>query len=245
MIRMRRGAPAIVLVVLVATISTRLDAQSGSVASPSADYGKRICEWDGWLPPETGRERYLASKALTNDEDDVLRLALQSRNTLRRDMASRRLAASRDPRSLAALIALENDSSHVVREGMLRSIGRIGSPLAGPVLLRAMVDKDKHIRQAAAWSLGQLRSRNAVGVLVAASRDISEHVRSEAAWSLGMIGDNSAFPVLATMTTDRAKAVRLASVCATGWLGGSVSGPILADTAVSIRAAMAWARVRR
>lgn len=224
--------------------STRLGAQSISGPSASADYGKRVCEWDGWLPPETGRARYLAAKALTSDEDDVLRLALQSRNPQRRDMASRRLAASRDPRSLAALIALEADSSSVVREGMLRSLGRIGSPLGEPVLLRAMRGGDKHLRQAAAWSLGQMRSKNATDVLLSATRDINEQVRSEAAWSLGMIGDKSVLPNLGTMTSDRAKAVRLASVCAIGWLGGSVSGAILVDTSASVRGAIAWARTR-
>ena len=227
-----------------ALVAATAQPQSRAVATavaPADTLGARICAWDGWLPPERARERVRAAHPLTAEREAELRRTLLASAGQQRDAAARALAAGTDSATVTALISVANDTNEVVRDGVLRALGTIGSPRALPVLEQALENGWKHDRQAAAWSLGQIRSPLAVPALLAASHDANEHIRGDVAWALGMTGDTTVLPRLRAMAVTLNEETRVASACASGWLGGMPDARLFTDSSRVVRAAARWA----
>ena len=243
--RMQRRMSLFVASVMTGMSIHAAGAQSRTQQTPPLDsIGARACEWDGWLPPVAARARFHAAHPLPETAERALRLALDSPDPKERDRAARALASGHDSATVTALLRHADDQNAIVRDGVLRSLGRIGSPLAESPLVTALGSHDPQIRQAAAWSLGQIEAVGASTALLAATRDTNEHVRSEAAWALGFAGTTSAMPRLRQLTTDEQKPVRLAAVCSIGWLRGDIGDAVNADPSEVVRAAAAWAKAR-
>jgi HEAT repeat protein len=220
-------------------------ARAQAPAHAAADtLGARVCAWDGWLPPEAARQRIRAERPLDTAREAELRRTLLTSAGKRRDEAARALASGRDSATITALISVARDTNEVVRDGVLRSLGTIGSARALPVLNAALRDGSKHDRQAAAWALGQIASPLAVPALLDATHDANEHVRTDAMWALGMTGDTSALPRLRRLSLTVDEAVRVASACASGWLRGAPEPRLLSDSSRIVRGAARWAQWR-
>ena len=230
----------------VAAMLTAASVEAQTRASAAADtLGARVCGWDGWLPPDEGRRRVRAAQPLTPLREAELRQTLLTSSGQRRDAAARSLASGHDSATITALLSVAHDTNEVVRDGVLRALGRIGSTRALEVLSDALRDGRKHDRQAAAWSLGQISSPLAVPALLDATHDANEHIRVEAAWALGMTGDTAAVPRLRRMAVTLNEATRVASACATGWLGAAPEPRLLTDSSRFVRAAARWAESRQ
>jgi HEAT repeat protein len=96
-----------------------------------------------------------------------------------------------DPRVVDALIEASQYSDTVyVREAAIRSLGKIGSPKAVPILLRELNSGSFALKSSAIVSLGKIGNAGAVPYLEGiAKHDADETLRSEALAALREIGD--------------------------------------------------------
>jgi HEAT repeat protein len=103
-----------------------------------------------------------------------------------------------DPRVVAALVRVLEDSVASVREDAAYALGRLearGGVAALGVRLRR--DPVAGVRRMAAWALGQIESHEGTAALADALRgDASQEVRTMAIWALGTIEDPAAIPGL-------------------------------------------------
>jgi HEAT repeat protein len=226
----------------------------GATTLPAQDVenGRRRCEWEGWLPPDSGRARVRRAGGLDAAREASLRGRLNDASPKVRDAAARALGAGTDARSVDALGRLLADRSEIVRDGAARALGRIGDRRAVPWLRAIARDSSKHVRQAAIWSLGQIQHDEAAATLLEASRDANEHVRAEAAWALGLIDAPRVAGRVAELTTDPVPVIRQAAVCSAATMlhRRATQDPVLHDAVerarrdanVQVRDAAAWAR---
>lgn len=197
-----------IAVLFAVTLSLSHEALAQSSESP-ADR----CSWEGWLPPNVGRERVRRAEHLDATATADLRDRARSTDKNTRLLAAGRLGAAQDDASLRALIALAADPDVMVREAAARALGRAGAASATSVVERLATSENDHLRQGAVWALGQLQDQSSVNTLVAASRDTSKHVRAEATWALGLIGGKAAAVRVTELALDSNPHVRLAAVC--------------------------------
>lgn len=103
-----------------------------------------------------------------------------------------------DPRVVAALVRVLEDSVASVREDAAYALGQLearGGVAALGVRLRS--DPIAGVRRMAAWALGQIESHEGTAALADALRDdASQEVRTMAIWALGTIEDPAAIPGL-------------------------------------------------
>ena len=241
-----RAPRTLLVLMLVVGVAHTLTAQD-------ATNGRRRCEWEGWLPPDSGRARVRRAAHLDVAGEAVLRARLGDGSSRVRDAAARTLAAGSDPRTVDALVHALADSSGIVRDGVARSLGRIGDGRAIPALRTLARSSSKHDRQAAVWALGQIGSGDAEAALLEASRDTSKHVRAEAAWALGFMSTTGSAKRVAELTTDPEPSIRQAAVCSAASLirrrtpaSASLASAVdraRRDADVQVRDAAAWARL--
>jgi HEAT repeat protein len=222
-----------------------------TVAAQDTANGRRRCEWEGWLPPDSGRARVRRAGHLDSAREKALRDRLGDSSAVVRDAAARALGASTDPHTADVLAGLLHDPNGVVRDGAIRALGRIGDQRAVPWLRLMARDTSKHVRQAVIWSLGQIQSDKAEQTLLEASRDGNAHVRAEAGWALGLIDDPRVASRVAELAADPEPSIRQAAVCSAatmlrrGVVPAATFDGVIAhmerDANAQVRDAAAWA----
>ncbi|MDD5676531.1 MAG: HEAT repeat domain-containing protein [Kiritimatiellae bacterium] len=150
------------------------------------------------------------------------------------------LAWIRAEQALPEITALaEKGGDEWTRRRATQALGMIGSPAAGPALLKLIEDKDGAVRQNAMLGLGWLRETNAVSALTnVVSRLIKDfktdtnappwlgmvvngpqHEAGAAIVALGLIGDKSVVPLLTDVMKANENVTSLSATFALGRLG--------------------------
>jgi HEAT repeat protein len=118
------------------------------------------------------------------------------------------------------LVTALKDSDRKVREGVAKTLGKIGDIRAVRPLVNVLKDSDERVRQAASDALGKINDVRAVGCLITYLKDSDGNVRSGVAKALGRMGGDRAVPPLAAALEDGDRNVRQSAVEALGNLGG-------------------------
>ena len=217
----------------------------------SAETPAQRCSWEGWLPPQTARERVRRAAHLDPSITAVLIARTRAEDKNGRMLAAEKLGAAQDSGSLRALLDLTADRDPMVQEAAIRSLGRMGASSALPVIAHFSSSPNAHLRQGAVWALGQLQNPAAIGAVVTASADTSKHVRNEATWALGLIGGKTAATRVKNLARDVDPHVRLAAVCSLDMIhdtGDPQTRQILAvlgrDSVELVRQTARWAATR-
>ena len=123
---------------------------------------------------------------------------LESKDLETRSRAIDALSTLEEMEIIDFLISLlRKDSHRLVKEGVCKTLGKIGHKKATSVLIESLNDKNESVRYQAVIALGQLRDASAVPPLLELlKRQDDPLVRSEAAKALGLIGDPSALKIL-------------------------------------------------
>ncbi len=123
---------------------------------------------------------------------------LESKNLDARSRAIEILSSLEEMEIIDFLISLlKKDSHRLVKEGVCKSLGKIGHKKATDVLIETLNDENESVRYQAVIALGQLGDTFAVpSLLELLKKQDDPLVRSEAAKALGLIGDPSALKIL-------------------------------------------------
>jgi HEAT repeat protein len=180
----------------------------------------------------------------------------------RRAAAAYRLGDIAGPGAIPSLIEALQDPSREVRTAAVRSLGRLGDPIATrPLLealaegrvpgglarwallqlgsaatpeLRALLDAaEPEQRAGAVQLLGRLGDASDAGSVEARLRDTSALVRVQAAEALGRLGSSRHIAALLRALEDRVPAVRAAAAAALGALRDPLAVPALLERAGS------------
>ncbi|MGC9780794.1 MAG: HEAT repeat domain-containing protein [Candidatus Heimdallarchaeota archaeon] len=135
---------------------------------------------------------------LSIQEAEKLVGELESKNLNTRSRAIEVLSSLEKMEIIDFLISLLMKNSHrLVKEGVCKSLGKIGHRKATDVLIETLNDENESVRYQAVIALGQLGDSHAVPPLLELlKRQDDPLVRSEAAKALGLIGDPSALKIL-------------------------------------------------
>lgn len=107
--------------------------------------------------------------------------------------ASRRLEDIKDPAVVPGLVELLQSDRVWTRRYSLRTLGRIGDPIAATHIAEVLLkDQDFNVRVDAADALGLIRDKSSVDSLIRALSDKTASVRGRSAHSLGLMGDRKA-----------------------------------------------------
>lgn len=120
------------------------------------------------------------------------------------------------------LISLLRKNSHrLIKEGVCKTLGKIGNTKAIAVLVKSLDDEHESVRYQATIALGQIGDANAVpSLLEVLKRKDDPLVRSEAAKALGIIGDPSSLKILLTLLRkDENRFIRYHAVTSLGRIG--------------------------
>ncbi len=131
------------------------------------------------------------------------------------------------------------------RVGLVRLLGRAGSPRAGPTLLQFSSDKSAAVRRAALVAMGGLSAGSAAidAALVSALDADGGAVRTDAAIALSKVGTPAAGPVLLERLLRSAEQDRAAlGLALSGVLGRTPEGPIIAQAKAALGSAPSSAR---
>jgi HEAT repeat protein len=92
---------------------------------------------------------------------------------------------------------LKTDSSGIVRQEVVKRLGKIGGPaVAKPLFYAKSFDKDHNVRVYAEWALKNVPINDKEPVLMQLSRDVHHVVRGEAMLEIGRTGEERFFKVL-------------------------------------------------
>lgn len=159
-------------------------------------------------------------------------LAREGKETAERMQALQDLAASRDPRALAPILAGLKDQRMAVRWSAVEALGRLGNREAVPPLL-ALLHKEEAYRwnrRLVVNALGELRDPRAVPALLDLLKDEDEFLRKVTLFALKKIGDPKAFLPLVAMLRDPEMWVRrTAQRLLVEWTEGLHAGPVPRD----------------
>ncbi len=135
---------------------------------------------------------------LSIQEAEKLVGELESKNLNTRSRAIEVLSSLEKMEIIDFLISLLMKNSHrLVKEGVCKSLGKIGHRKATDVLIETLNDENESVRYQAVIALGQLGDTHTVPPLLELlKRQDDPLVRSEAAKALGLIGDPSALKIL-------------------------------------------------
>lgn len=116
---------------------------------------------------------------------------------------------------------LRKDSHRLVKEGVCKTLGKIGSKKAIGILVKSLDNEHESVRYQATIALGKIGDINAVPPLLEVlKRKDDPLVRSEAAKALGVIGDPSSLKLLLTMLRkDEDRFIRYHAVTSLGRIG--------------------------
>jgi HEAT repeat protein len=109
----------------------------------------------------------------------------------------------RNTTAVTALIEAMQDSSQLVRKGVLSALQYLWTPAAETTVIAALGDGSETVRYVAAQLLGFHRSAPALDPLCRALGDSSLWVRVESARALGAIGDTAVVARLERLFADR------------------------------------------
>ena len=153
----------------------------------------------------------------------VLLTLLQGDGQLTRSFAARGLAASKDPRGFAPLLAIaENPGEPVaVRIQAIRGLAAIGDPKAGASLIR-IISAPKpapNLRLESVTALGELKTAAAVELLIDLASDSWPSLRAAALTALSRTDVDTFVSAMSSLTPDEQWPVRAALAAAVGGLG--------------------------
>jgi HEAT repeat protein len=154
------------------------------------------------------------------------RIALRSRNLVRRAMAAETLGALRERESASPLLGLLKDPSPDVRQVAVRALGYTGDPAASPQIIEALASVPA---QTVAQTLLRLGPQTAP-TLIEALGDERENVRAVAVEVLGRFQAVAAVrPLAAMLATEPSALVQVRVAAALGRLGHpGALGPLIA-----------------
>src|SRR5215210_350601 len=112
-----------------------------------------------------------------------LLIDIESGEPSARRASAEALAASKDSRSIGALIAAMRDDEADVRRAAMLGLWRVGRP-AYERLIAALSDEEYLIRRGACEALGLMEDHRAVTSIINVLSDSNADVRASAAWSL-------------------------------------------------------------
>ncbi len=206
--------------------------------SVGADTSVSQCNWEGWLPPSAGRLRLRRADPLTAVQEAALRDGLTLKDKVGRDSVVRRLSVGREERTVDALLGLlATEPVAQVRQGILRSLGRIGNVRGGAAPCRNWLgDSSSQTRAAAVWALGQLQDDRSLDPILNATHDAEKHVRDEATWALGLLGRSSQGNArLQELLRDAEPQIRQAAQCGLDRLAAAPASPGKSERPLVIR----------
>lgn len=111
------------------------------------------------------------------------------------------------------------DGDPRVRRFLAVALGRIGHPVAVPVLTTHLADADSEVRVNSLWALGSIEDPAAAPAAAELLRDDDAGVRTMAAYVLGVLGNPAAREPLAVSLNDPVPAVRWNAAVALGRMG--------------------------
>jgi len=118
---------------------------------------------------------------------------------------------------------LQKDSTHIIKEGACKALGKIGDKRATDILIQNLENPDESVRYQAAIALGQLGDQKAVKPLIQVYQKQDDTlVRSEAAKALGLLGDPSAIKILlSVLKKENDRFIKYHTVTSLGKIGDS------------------------
>ncbi|NHJ31749.1 MAG: HEAT repeat domain-containing protein [Asgard group archaeon] len=147
---------------------------------------------------------------------------LESRDLDTRSRAIEALSTAGEADIINFLISLLNKNSHrLVKEGVCKTLGKIGNKKGIAALVKSLNDEHESVRYQATIALGQIGDINAVPSLMELlKRRDDPLVRSEAAKALGLIGDPSSLKILMSLLRkDEDRFIRYHAVTSLGRIG--------------------------
>jgi HEAT repeat protein len=204
------GAPAVKP--LLAVIHAR-----GEHAREAADTLAKL----GWIPGQDGNG--LAYWIAKREWGKVLEFGatavealiaeLKDKDWKVREAASVALGQIGDPRAVAALIGMLEDSS--AGKAAAQALVKIGTPAVDPLIAR-LGDRNWNVHTLVIDALGQLGGPGAVEALIAVLNDRQDNAREPAARALSQIGDARALEPLIAALENGGEGVRFAAAAALG-----------------------------
>lgn len=138
-----------------------------------------------------------------------------------RSLTATALGQIGDERAVPALVEALEDKSSNLQLAALKSLGRVGNPIALDAVMVYIDSQDPRLRRTAALTLGGLRAQGTTQKLLDMARnDVSPLVRPAAVEALGELGDVHVVPQLIKMTDDSNAYLRAALAYALGKLAG-------------------------
>jgi HEAT repeat protein len=147
---------------------------------------------------------------------------LESRDLDTRSKAIDALSTASEADIINFLISLlKKDTHRLVKEGVCKTLGKIGNKKAIDILVHSLDDEYESVRYQATIALGQIGDKVAVPPLLELlKRKDDPLVRSEAAKALGIIGDSSSLKILMTLLRkDEDRFIRYHAVTSLGRIG--------------------------
>ena len=153
----------------------------------------------------------------------VLLTLLQGDGQLTRSFAARGLAASKDPRGFAPLLAIAENAGEpvAVRIQAVRGLAAIGDARAGAALIRIISSPkaDANLRLESVTALGVLKAPAAVELLIDLASDSWPSMRAAALTALSRTDVETFVTAMSSLTPDDHWSVRAALATAVGGLG--------------------------
>ena len=190
---------------------------SGYDALASAMLGPNGQPRSRWWPVAFAFQRMNDPRAVP-----VLLALLQGDGQLTRSFAARGLAASKDPRGLAPLLAIAENAGEptAVRIQAIRGLAAIGDPKAAASLIRivATPKADANLRLESVTALGVLKAPAAMEMLIDLASDAWPAMRAAALTALSRTDVDTFMSALSSLTPDDHWSVRAALAAAVGGL---------------------------
>jgi HEAT repeat protein len=173
------------------------------------------------------------------DPDEMLGL-LQSADPQQRMLAARAFCQLEDPRAIAPLIELLNDTCPLVRVSAAYGLGRNPSEAAVEPLMRQVnTDLNGYVRKGAVWALGNCRDRRSLPVLIESLKTDIAAVRlwsASALAQMSFLGYDAIIAALPTlierMRQDAMAAVRSNCAWSVGQLSAELPSNVIYATAI-------------
>lgn len=116
---------------------------------------------------------------------------------------------------------LNEDNNRLTKEGVCKTLGKIGDKRSVDVLIKALRDEHESVRYQAAIALGKIQDKRAIpSLLEILTKKDDPLVRSEAAKAVGLIGDPSALKILLSiLKNEEDRFIKYHSVTSLGKIG--------------------------